>query len=606
MKNKLFSIIALLMILIFCNFSFAYYCYQESANVTNQTGIDTVNCSLNYGGTYYDPNTGFDWWYGNKENVVDGNWSSSGSTAYGGGSTMIVTYLKPAYSLNSENLWQIKDGNATLNFTIPTDCLNYNVSSISVKYYLINYDGFSDYWAWWGCQNETANFKQLRYNTASNTIYEEAIIWNTTATGNINISFAYLNLILNKNILGVYNYTANYSYSFGNLTNRWWFVNGTNVLNDTDTINKTYLNGFDGTTIIFLMQLQNLDGQYYNFSISTTIPTLTGVGVNLVNQSATVIETGYTTNDTNLSVYDYLNLQLSVQTENASINNSQVWYQWFLDSTEYVKGWGVNVANFFFKHNDVGIHRVDVNASTSNETNATYGNVLSWYPINVTEPTLEPTTLEPNTGDEILDSINILCRHEFTGHNWLYDIDVYINNKTGSKQWLNVTNNPVPKVNTYFDLIDYADFDDNVSVRCRTYNEHFGYSNYTYNYGIVKKSFNDVKLFRPIFSTIFIGQLTMFNTICDMSKNNKYQILYHFVDVNGDGSYDKLASYSNTSNTNMSSFVFDTQFIISGKQQIVIGCIIQKKDTTTWDFNYCNEDQTQCTVQNTYNIVVAE
>ena len=262
--------------------------------------------------------------------------------------------------------------------------------------------------------------------------------------------------------------------------------------------------------------------------------------------------------------------------------------------------------NFFFEKEDVGVHIVSVNASFSNSTNASYGIPITWI-LNVTEPTLEPSELQPTEATEVYDSITIGCRHEYTGHVWFYDIDVMTKDKTGARNWVNINNNiPTQLEWNSFDLTPYADFDDNVSIRCRTNNEYFGYSNYTYQNGIVKRSLNQIKLFRPILNDIFIGQLTAFTTDCDMSKSSKYSILYHFVDANGDGTYDKLLEYANTTMTNRSIFMFDTKFIISGSQNVIVGCIIQKNNNDAWDFSYCTDNKNTCTIQKTYEIEVLE
>jgi hypothetical protein len=327
-------------------------------------------------------------------------------------------------------------------------------------------------------------------------------------------------------------------------------------------------------------------------------------GVNLTNQTFIVTETGQTGNDTNISVYDYLHLQLSVNTTNSSTNNSEVWYSWFLDGVSTVKGWGANVVTFFFGTSDIGVHSISVNASTTNDTNATYGNTLTWNPVTVTQPILEVSDLQPLEGSEVYDSVNIYCRHSFTGHTWLYDVDTLVTLLNGSREWQNVVTTPTSDEWNIFDLTPFADTDNNVSVRCRSYNENFGYSNFSYVSGIIKRSINNIKLFRPIENTIFVGQLTAFTTDCDMSNNNKYIILDHFVDGNADGTYDKLLEYNSSLAINQSTFMFDTKFIISGTQKVSVGCIIQKRTTDAWDFSYCKEDQQTCTIQNTYEYEV--
>lgn len=79
-----------------------YWCYQESANSVNQTGIDG-NCGLNYSGSYSYPGTG----------------PGAPSEGY-----VQINYTKPATALSTSK-WQVKHGDlTTYNITIPTDCWN--------------------------------------------------------------------------------------------------------------------------------------------------------------------------------------------------------------------------------------------------------------------------------------------------------------------------------------------------------------------------------------------------------------------------------------------------------------------------------------------------
>lgn len=330
--------------------------------------------------------------------------------------------------------------------------------------------------------------------------------------------------------------------------------------------------------------------------------------ITLENQTFNIIEAGINGTNTSFTTYDYLNTQLSVNftSNNTNLNNDNIWYQWFFNGVDVLKGWGQNVINFFFTKDDVGINTIQVNASnTENGTNNVWSNTLSWT-INVTEPTKEPTELLPITETEVFDSINIYCRHEFTGHNWMYDIDVKTYNGT-AYNWYSV-NNGVPTMEEWsaFDLTSYVD-NLNYSIRCRTYNEYYNYSNYIQVDNINKKSQNQLKLFRPIYSTIFLGQMVNFQTECDMSKNSKYKIIYHFADGNADVTYDKLLDYSNTTiypSINKSIFMYATQFENEGTQRASIGCIIEKKTSESWEFPSCKEGQSTCTIQTTYEFEV--
>ena len=79
------------------------YCYQESANVSNQTGIDG-NCGLNYTGKYLLSNT----------------------TQY-----IYINYSKPTNS-KSTSLWRVHENSRDQNYTIPIGCFNQPVIQLSL------------------------------------------------------------------------------------------------------------------------------------------------------------------------------------------------------------------------------------------------------------------------------------------------------------------------------------------------------------------------------------------------------------------------------------------------------------------------------------------
>lgn len=92
----------------------AYYCYQESANTTNQTGIDG-SCGLNYDGVYFN-------------------------TIYNGGGFiegyLYINYTKPLFITSA--IWQVKHGNALIeNISITDECKKTNIIKLrihSVRY----------------------------------------------------------------------------------------------------------------------------------------------------------------------------------------------------------------------------------------------------------------------------------------------------------------------------------------------------------------------------------------------------------------------------------------------------------------------------------------
>lgn len=162
------------------------YCFQESANQTNQTGIDG-NCNLNYSGRYTSSGS-----VTNPERCYDGSYSTyCGVTAFQDGSLSIV-YIKPnSPILNITGaVWQIKRISLLPEFyelTIPEVCFNYSTTNISLRI-------TSDY-GWPGagqynyrayCFNSTDeyNFDNRAYVTPL--IYEESIYWDVNTTMLIN------------------------------------------------------------------------------------------------------------------------------------------------------------------------------------------------------------------------------------------------------------------------------------------------------------------------------------------------------------------------------------------------------------------------------------
>lgn len=108
-----------ILLIILGNFAIATtYCYQESANTTNQTGIDG-NCTLNYTGTYNTIVT-------LPSNIADGYF--------------YINYTKPN-NIVSDIIWQVKHGNTTTipyNITLPTICTTNNIIQLRIESYDTN------------------------------------------------------------------------------------------------------------------------------------------------------------------------------------------------------------------------------------------------------------------------------------------------------------------------------------------------------------------------------------------------------------------------------------------------------------------------------------
>jgi hypothetical protein len=101
------------------------YCYQESANTTNQSGTDTQNCSLVYTGT----NT----------------WNGDGS--------ITIVYKKPVNS-TPDTKWQVKHGyggEVFTNVSLPLSCWNYSATNITLQIWGVF--GLSATTSWASCYN---------------------------------------------------------------------------------------------------------------------------------------------------------------------------------------------------------------------------------------------------------------------------------------------------------------------------------------------------------------------------------------------------------------------------------------------------------------------
>lgn len=166
------------------NISASKICYQESANVSNQTGLD--NCvETNYTGSYaIDRN------FNDNSLVYDGNWSTNASGTIGicKYGILYINYTKP--KIVSDTIWAVKDGVSIKNLTIPDDCLNLHSKIIALKVFLVSGScSPSSQGIYYSCDNGASGFygdigtiKILNFtNTPNPTFYEEAIFWDVPA-----------------------------------------------------------------------------------------------------------------------------------------------------------------------------------------------------------------------------------------------------------------------------------------------------------------------------------------------------------------------------------------------------------------------------------------
>jgi hypothetical protein len=143
-------------------------CYQESANTTNQTGIDG-DCGLNYNGIISSTGSSIN-------NLVDGSWNTQ--LSYASVINTNITYIPPIGNYTA--VWRIGSANffgdlVDTNVTIPTLCLG---TTLKLN---INTSADPNGESRWNCFDSSNNLINVFSSTGGanlGMIYEEAIYWN--------------------------------------------------------------------------------------------------------------------------------------------------------------------------------------------------------------------------------------------------------------------------------------------------------------------------------------------------------------------------------------------------------------------------------------------
>jgi hypothetical protein len=180
-------------------------CYQESANVSNQSGMDG-SCGLLYTGDY-----AIDGSWSNTSALYDGNWSTSGySTDAGGFVYMYSNYTIPSLAVGAVLQGNVGAGN--YNYTIPQACLEW-----SSKLTIISRSSNSSNTVRFSCATGPASSSGLVTISGTDQLNEEAIYWKVALGESDSLTY------------GDY---ANVTWP-GLLTNTtyYWYVNITDGLN---------------------------------------------------------------------------------------------------------------------------------------------------------------------------------------------------------------------------------------------------------------------------------------------------------------------------------------------------------------------------------------
>ena len=157
-------------------------------NITDATGIDNNSVILNITdpngvnkvydtmGIQYQENPDETscvgtWDDGACANVYDGDWDTYGNST--GSAYYYPEYTKPSNSYGA--IWQVKDGNGIDNLTIPSDCWNYDSTTLFLS--AKTKAGVNSKWY---CKGSGGVYQEIRAESNSDGLYEEAIWWKTT------------------------------------------------------------------------------------------------------------------------------------------------------------------------------------------------------------------------------------------------------------------------------------------------------------------------------------------------------------------------------------------------------------------------------------------
>jgi len=316
-------------------------CYQESANVSNQAGIDGA-CNLNYGGSY-----------------LGGTSFTGGGGAFNDGNRVTQTLANPGClnetwfkSIIAINFtWGVTDGSGDWNLTLPTSCYDYNSTAI----FLQSCSNFGSGYANFSCFN--GSYVMLRNNLASAYIYEDRGYWIVNYTPRVYyfVCGEQLFFPVNASLMRI-NASGNYSWAF--------------TQNDIRQYNSSCAFSFinNGTTNASIKINLNKVESWYSL-------TCNNVSVQLYNQTIFNISANSTKNvNCSLSILDakraYSRFRYGTQIPNLT-NYFRLGYEQLyprvLDSKGSIEG---VAANYTFNHGQV------VNATL---VNGVFGNAYNFY-----------------------------------------------------------------------------------------------------------------------------------------------------------------------------------------------------------------------------------
>ncbi len=211
-------------------------CYQESANITNQSGIDG-DCGLDYDGNYDGSYTTL----GTYSNLFDGNWSTGSRMGLDAEQYFYVNYSIPTGITGANSIFKIED---TI-YTVPVNDTCFNNGFLQFRFQ-------GNQWQLGprlACYNSTSWVYVYYKDTIANAyLYEEAIEWDFREYLNCSLNTTDFEYILDENEITVYaqdafgligNTTANWSYALLEM-NQTYSATAIETTSETFEINLKY------------------------------------------------------------------------------------------------------------------------------------------------------------------------------------------------------------------------------------------------------------------------------------------------------------------------------------------------------------------------------
>lgn len=171
--------------------SSAFFCYQESANTTNQSGTDGA-CGQVYTGTYTFSAGWTDTPIANNQNAtIDGNYNTESFPALSGTVTLNSNYTKPSLA-NSSSVWQVRYMNTSgqtnlVNYSLPSTCFSTPFLDVRSQ---MSFADVLDFSCWNGSAYQSFYSEDLGALGGRTRLYEEGMFWQI-GCGTINVAGKY-------------------------------------------------------------------------------------------------------------------------------------------------------------------------------------------------------------------------------------------------------------------------------------------------------------------------------------------------------------------------------------------------------------------------------